>query len=222
PFAAALGAGGRVTLIAEIKRASPSRGVLREPFDGIALARAYACQGAGAVSVITERRFFAGHPHLLGAVRESIDLPVLRKDFIIDERQLYETRLLGADAVLLIAALLGPALGSMARLAAGLGLETLVEVHDQEEVARAADTCATMIGINNRSLRDFSVDTRTCLRLAALVPAGLPRVAESGIRTPAHMRELEAHGFAAALVGEALVTATDPGAMVRQLAAYRE
>lgn len=210
----------RVNLIAEVKKASPSRGVFIEDFDPVSLAVTYQENKAGAVSVITEERFFQGNPRFIREVKTAVQIPILRKDFIIDERQIYESRLLGADAVLLIARLLPGRLLRFVELAQELGLEPLVEAHDQEELKQALDTPAQVIGINNRNLQNFSVDIRVCLDLIAHVPSSIYCVAESGIFTPADMLTLQNHGFRGALVGEALVTAANTGAKVRELAEY--
>jgi len=211
-----------VKLIAEVKKASPSKGLLLADFNPVQLAVTYQENGAGAVSVITEERFFLGHPSFIAQIKDNIQIPILRKDFIIDERQLFETRLLSADAVLLITRLIPQKLLSMVELAQELGLEPLVEVHDQEEIKRALDTPARVIGINNRNLQDFTVNIQTCLDLVSLVPDHIYCVAESGIFTAADILALEAHGFSAALVGEALVTAADIGAKTRELVQYKE
>jgi len=211
-----------VKLIAEVKKASPSKGLLLADFNPVKLAVTYQENGAGAVSVITEERFFLGHPSFIAQIKANIQIPILRKDFIIDERQLYETRMLGADAVLLIARLLPDKLLSLIELAQELGLEPLVEVHNQEEIERALDTPARLIGINNRNLQDFSVDITTCLDLVSMVPDHIYCVAESGIFSAADILVLKRHGFRGALVGEALVTAADIGAKTKELAQYQD
>ncbi|PKM77774.1 MAG: indole-3-glycerol phosphate synthase TrpC [Firmicutes bacterium HGW-Firmicutes-15] len=211
----------KVSLIAEVKKASPSKGIFLVDFDPINLAVAYQQNGARAISVITEERFFQGSTHFIPQIKNQIELPILRKDFIIDERQLYETRLLGADAVLLIAGLLPDRLLPLVELAQKLGLEPLVEVHDGEELKQALDTPVRMIGINNRNLQDFSINLQVCLDLISQVPSGIYCIAESGISSPMDMLALEKHGFRGALVGEALVTASDIGAKVRELVGYQ-
>lgn len=210
-----------VKLIAEVKKASPSKGTFLTDFDPVSLAAIYQQNGAGAISVITEERFFQGSIHFIPEIKNQIELPILRKDFIIDERQLYETRLLGADAILLIATLLPDRLLALVELAQKLGLEPLVEVHNEEELKQALNTPTRMIGINNRNLHDFSVNIQVCLDLISLVPSGVYGVAESGISSPADMATLESHRFRGALVGEALVTATNIGAKVRELVGYQ-
>ncbi|MEA4925571.1 MAG: indole-3-glycerol phosphate synthase TrpC [Syntrophomonadaceae bacterium] len=221
-FFGRLAGNDRVGLIAEVKKASPSRGLLLADFNPVRLAVTYQENGAGVVSVITEERFFLGNPRFIADIKESVQIPVLRKDFIIDERQLYETRLLQADAVLLITRLVGGRLLYLVELARELGLEPLVEVHDREEIKRALDTPVRVIGINNRDLQNFSVKIQTCLDLAEMIPPQLARIAESGIFTAADMLALEARGFRAALVGEALVTAADIAVKTRELVQYKE
>lgn len=221
-FRAALAGNDQVSLIAEVKKASPSRGLLLADFNPVQLAVTYAKNKAAAVSVITEERFFLGNPGSIADIKKEIQIPVLRKDFVIDERQLYETRLLQADAVLLITRLVPDKLLHLVELALKLGLEPLVEVHDEEEIKRALDTPARIIGINNRNLQNFSVDIQTCVDLALLIPEKYCRIAESGIFSAADILALETHGFNAALVGEALVTASDIGAKTLELAEYKE
>lgn len=207
-----------VALIAEIKRASPSRGVLLADFDPLALATIYAAHGAAALSVLTDARFFGGDLAHLSAVRAAVSVPVLRKDFVLDPYQVYEARAAGADAVLLIAAALDDArLADLHALVTGLGMAALVEVHDEAELARALALGAPLIGVNNRDLRTFSVDLKTTERLARLLPEGVTLVAESGIFSGADVRRMGAAGARAVLVGEALVTAPDVAARVREL-----
>jgi len=210
-----------VSLIAEVKKASPSKGLFLADFDPVGLAKIYQSNGAGAVSIITEEKFFLGNPCSISNVRKETNLPLLRKDFIIDERQIYESRLLEADAVLLIARLLPGRLLQMVELAQSLGMEPLVEAHDRDELKQALDTPARLIGINNRNLQNFSVNFGVCLDLISMVPKDIFCIAESGIFNPQDMIALEKHGFSGALVGEALVTAADIGARVSELANYR-
>jgi indole-3-glycerol phosphate synthase len=212
----------QVKLIAEVKKASPSRGTFLIDFDHVGLAAMYQQNGAGAASVITEEKFFLGNPRFIAEIKNHVQIPILRKDFIIDERQLYETRLLGADAVLLIGLLLPKNLLPLVELAQSLGLEPLVEIHNQEELKQALDTPARLIGINNRNLQDFSVNIAVCLDLISQVPKGIYCIAESGISTAIDMLTLEKHGFRGALVGEALVTAADIGLKVRELVEYQD
>ena len=207
-----------VSLVAEIKRTSPSKGPLRPDLDPVALARAYEAHGAAAISVLTDGRFFGGSLADLAAVRESIDLPILCKDFLLDPYQVYEARVAGADAVLLIVAALDDgALRDLYRLAGDLGMAALVEVHDAGELVRALALRPAIVGVNNRDLRTFEVDLETTARLRPLVPQGTLLVAESGVRDRADVERVSAIGADAALVGEALVRAADPGARVREL-----
>ena len=215
--------GAGVQIIAEIKRASPSRGALNMDLQPAELAAAYASAGAAAISVLTEPHHFHGALEDLQRVRLVLDsaglaVPILRKDFIIDTYQLLEARLAGADAVLLIAAALpNESLQTLYRQAQALDLTPLVEVHNEEELRRVLSLHPSVVGINNRDLRDFHVDLETTRRLRPMIPAEVIVVAESGIRTPADMRRLAEWGVQAALVGEALVTAPDPSARLREL-----
>jgi indole-3-glycerol phosphate synthase len=198
--------------IAEFKRRSPSAGELRAKADVQTIARAYERAGAAAISVLTEEANFDGSLEDLRAARAACSLPILRKDFIVDPYQLHEARAAGADAVLLIvAALEDSELGSLHEQAQALGLDVLVEVHDSRELVRAAAVGATIIGVNNRDLRDFSVDVSRTSRLLAQMPDGALVVSESGIATRDQVRELEHEGVAAVLVGERLMRAADPG-----------
>jgi indole-3-glycerol phosphate synthase len=218
-FAAGLRA-RRPAVIAEIKKASPSKGVIRADFDPVAIARSYAAAGAAAISVLTEERFFQGHADHLQAVRDAVELPLLRKDFVFDSYQLAEARAWGADAALLIAAMLDD--GQLAELhAAGteLGLDVLVEAHTAEEVTRAAAAGARLIGVNNRDLRTFVTSLATAERLHALIPKGALAVAESGIETATDVARMCDAGYDAFLVGESLMRAPDPGAALRALLA---
>jgi indole-3-glycerol phosphate synthase len=209
-FRAALERPG-IGVIAEFKRRSPSAGPLREDADVAQLAAAYEQAGASAMSVLTEQDNFEGSLADLRAARAACGLPLLRKDFVVDPYQLYEARAAGADAVLLIvAALPGAELASLHQTATSLGLDVLVEVHDSEELVVAASAGASLIGVNNRDLRDFSVDISRTSRLLAEMPPGAIVVSESGISKPGQLRELEAQGVAAVLVGEALMRAPDP------------
>lgn len=212
----------RPAVIAECKRRSPSRGVLREPYDPVAIARSYERAGAAAISVLTNEEFFGGSLADLAAVRRAVSLPIVRKDFVVDDYQLEEARAAGVDAVLLIAAVLGlDELRSLRERAHVLGLETLVEAHDPDELALAVRAGADVLGINNRDLRSFTTDLATSERLAALAPAGIPLVAESGIRDAGDLERLGRVGIGAFLVGEAFMTAADPGEALRALLAPR-
>lgn len=221
-FAAALRGRG-VRVIAEIKRASPSRGALNLDVQPAELALTYAEAGAAAISVLTEPHYFKGALEDLQQVRSSLDeagqaVPLLRKDFIIDPYQLLEARLAGADAVLLItAALPGEALHQLYYQALEIGLTPLVEVHDEEELQRALEVRPKVVGINNRNLRTFQVDLMTTFRLRPRIPEDVVVVSESGIHSPADIRRLAESGVQAVLVGEALVTAPDPKAVLQEL-----
>ena len=221
PFASALRrADGRVALIAEIKHASPSKGVLVADFQPARLAQQYAAGGATALSVLTDRDFFMGSLADLQTARQAVNLPVLRKDFTIDERQIVEARAHGADAVLLIVTILDDAkLRDLHTAAVAHGLAALVEVHTQAELERALRLDAPLIGINNRDLHTFKVDLNVFRSLAPRVPAHVTLVAESGIHTAQDVAAMAACGAHAILVGESLVSATDVIAQVRQLSA---
>lgn len=211
-FAAAL-RGDDVRVIAEIKRASPSEGTIREgDFDPVDIARRYQEAGAAALSVLTDERFFGGCLDHLRAVREVVDIPLLRKDFILDERQVYEARAAGADAVLLIvAALKPPRLAALLTLAHELGMAALVETHNEAEVEAALASGARIIGVNNRNLHTFEVDLATTERLAALIPDDRVLVAESGVHMRDDVERLARSGVDTVLVGTALMRAADPG-----------
>lgn len=207
-----------VRLIAEVKRRSPAKGELRPAADAPALAAAYARAGAAAVSVLTDERFFSGTDADLVAVRASIPVPVLRKDFTICSYQIYEARALGADAILLIASMLtDEQIETFLDVADSLGMDALLEVHAEEEARRAARIGAPLVGINNRDLATFTVDLDTTARIRPHLPADVTVVAESGILTRADVARVQAAGAHAVLVGEALVTADDPAAKVAEL-----
>jgi indole-3-glycerol phosphate synthase len=207
-----------IGVIAEFKRRSPSAGCLRENADVGAIVGAYERGGASALSVLTERPNFEGSLADLRAARAACGLPILRKDFIVDPYQLHEARAAGADAVLLIVAALDQdELASLHELAATLGLDVLVEVHDRQELARAARIGARLIGVNNRDLRDFTVDVQRTSRLLGEVPAGAIVISESGIAAPEQLCELERQGVAAVLVGETLMRASDPQCALAEL-----
>lgn len=209
---------GQPAVIAEIKRASPSKGLLRDPFVPADIARSYATAGAAALSVLTDRDFFQGCEEYLQEARAACALPVLRKDFIIDPYQVYEARLIGADCILLIAAALdNAALQKLAELAGQLGMDVLLEVHDIEELERALQIDAPLIGINNRNLRTFETRLETTLDLLAHIPGSRTVVTESGIHTPADVALMREHGVHAFLVGEAFMRAPDPGAKLAEL-----
>lgn len=208
----------RPAVIAEIKRASPSKGLLRDPFQPTDIARSYAAAGAAALSVLTDHDFFQGHEDHLREARAACALSVLRKDFIIDPYQVYQARWIGADCILLIvAALSDAALRDLVRLAADLALDVLVEVHDAEELERALRIEAPLIGINNRNLRTFVTRLDTTLNLLPQIPADRVVVTESGIHTPADVALMREHGVHAFLVGEAFMRAPDPGTKLAEL-----
>jgi indole-3-glycerol phosphate synthase len=224
-FVAALRAKGRIALIAEVKKASPSKGLLRHNFDPLELAQAYARNGAAAISILTDARYFQGKLEHLTQIRNYqlpiTNPPLLRKDFIFHPYQIYEARAAGADAVLLIAAVLNDQeLASLLTLTHEVGLTALIEVHDRAELERVLLLKPRLIGVNNRDLRDFSVDLKTCIELRRYVSADICFVAESGIHTAADVARLAQEGIDAILVGEALVKAKDVGAKVRKLLNY--
>jgi len=205
-------------LIAEIKRASPSRGVLTDSFDPTAMALAYQRGGADAVSVVTDREFFGGSTHDLMVARRSVTCPVLRKDFLLNEAQVLESRAVGADAILLIVRILDDA--SLIRLresAEALGMDALVEAHSQIEIERAVSSGASIIGVNNRDLDNFTVDLTASERLRSAIPAGILAVSESGIANRQDADRLFDAGYDAILVGESIVRHTDREAAVRSL-----
>jgi len=221
-FRAALAAADPPAVIAEIKRASPSRGVIRAVFDPAAHARSYAAAGATALSVLTERRWFQGGLEHLEAVRAAVPLPLLRKDFLVDPYQVEEARAFGADAVLVIAAVGDASLrAELLAAARAHGMDALVEVHDAGELAWAASAGATLIGVNNRDLTTFVTNLETTERLAAGVPPDAILVAESGIHTALDLRRMVAAGARAVLIGEAFMAAPEPGAALRELLACR-
>jgi indole-3-glycerol phosphate synthase len=218
-FRAALAAAG-VRVIAECKRRSPSRGVLRAEYDPAEIALRYAEAGAAAISVLTEPTFFDGALAHLEAVRATVDVPLLRKDFVVDDYQLLEARAAGADALLLIvAALDDQTLARLTRGAHSLGLDVLVEVHDELELDRAIAAGSDIIGVNNRNLRTLAVDVDESLRLAARMPDSVIAVAESGLKSGDDVRRLQAAGYRAFLIGERFMTAADPGAALAGLLA---
>jgi indole-3-glycerol phosphate synthase len=210
--------GDQRRVIAEVKSASPSKGLIRENFDAVAIARDYAANGASAISVLTEERFFRGSLTHLEQIRRAVSVPLLRKDFLLDPYQLVEAKSFGADAVLLIAALLGPSLLRELRQQAGrLSLDALVEVHSEDELNAALEAGAQVVGINNRDLKTFHVSLSTTEKLAPLIPRGTPVVCESGIDSPEQIRRIEALGIHVFLIGESLMRAPEPGKKLREL-----
>lgn len=211
-------ADGDAAIIAEIKKASPSKGVIREDFDPAAIARSYSDGGAACLSVLTDKDFFQGAPEYLQSARNACDLPVIRKDFIIDEYQVYEARAMDADCILLIVAALGDAqMAELNGLAGHLGMDVLIEAHDAEELARALALSPSLVGINNRDLRTFDVSLDTTLDLLGEIPDDCLVVTESGILSRddvSLMRERDVHAF---LVGEAFMRAEEPGHKLRDL-----
>ena len=217
PFREALRRPG-ISLIAEVKRASPVKGVLFEDMDPVDLAGLYEHAGARAISVLTDERFFQGSLADLTSVRQSVKLPCLRKEFIIDEYQIYEARAARADAILLIVRILDDAqLRGFRELAESLGMDALVEAHDAREIERALAAGAHIVGINNRDLDTFEVDFNKSLELRRMAPGGHVLVSESGIKTRDHVRQLEDGGIDAILVGETLVTSNNIAATIREL-----
>jgi len=207
-----------INIIAEIKRRSPSKGIIREHFDPLVIAQNYAANGAAAISILTEEDFFDGSLEYLRTIRAVTDRPLLRKDFIFDEYQIYEAAEAGADAILLIAAMLeGPELRDLMELAYSLGLDALVEVHDRDEAEQVLRCEVRLLGINNRDLRTFTTDLNTSLALGAELPRTITLVSESGIRTRDDIERLRAAGFSAFLIGEELMRAGDEGAALREL-----
>lgn len=212
--------GGSRRIIAEVKRASPSQGLIRKEFDAVKMAREFSSNGASALSVLTEERFFQGSLAYLEQIKKEVPLPLLRKDFILDGYQLLEAKSFGADAVLLIVALLDPALLQELKAQADvLSLDALVEVHSEAELECALKAGASLIGVNNRDLRTFEVNLDTTERLLPRIPAGTLVVCESGIDSLEQINRLEALGVHVFLIGEALMRAPDPGAKLKELLA---
>ena len=220
-FVAALSArieAGDPAVIAEVKKASPSKGIIREDFDPTAIARSYASAGAACLSVLTDENYFQGHDRYLVDARAATRLPALRKDFVVDPYQIYEARMLGADCVLLIVAALEPALlRECHACATELGLDVLIEVHDRPELGRALELSPKLVGINNRDLRTFDTKLTTTYDLLPEIPNGTVVVTESGIHDRAQVAAMRARGVNAFLVGEAFMRARDPGAALRTL-----
>jgi indole-3-glycerol phosphate synthase len=211
--------GEGISVIAEIKRRSPSKGPLApDDLDPALLAKAYEAGGAACLSVLTDEQFFGGSSEDLASARAVVQCPVLRKDFTVDERDVCDARLMGADAVLLIAAALSDGeLTTLHALALSVGIDALVEVHDEAELEKAMAVGATIVGVNQRDLVTFEVDHERALRMAAAMPVGVVKVAESGVRGPDDVKRLAGAGYDAVLVGEHLVTSPDPAAAIRML-----
>ncbi len=218
PFQDALVNFEGVAVIAEAKKASPSKGIIRPDFNPVAIAQSYEKGGAQAVSVLTDEHFFQGSLAFIPQIRAAVDLPVLRKEFIIHEIQLQQAKVYGADAVLLIAAILDAVqIADYLSLADELEMDVLVEIHNEDELEIALQAGSRLIGVNNRNLQDFSMDFETSFRLKKLLPADIPMVSESGISQPADFQRLAAEGISAALVGEAFMREPDPGAALAKL-----
>lgn len=217
-FRAALAGPGPIRLIAEVKKASPSAGVIRADFDPIVLARTYQEHGAACLSVLTDEPYFQGHLSYLARIRASVVIPLLRKDFVIDEYQVVEARMAGADAVLLIAEILtDEQLTSLIARAKGLGMAALVEFHDEANLPRVLDSGADLIGINNRDLKSFLTDLDLTLRLRDRIPDHIVLVSESGIKSYQDVQRLEAIGVSAILVGESLMRSENVGLAVQKI-----
>ncbi|MGE4277524.1 MAG: indole-3-glycerol phosphate synthase TrpC [Lawsonibacter sp.] len=207
-----------IRFICEIKRASPSKGILAQEFPYLDMARAYEAAGADCISCLTEPKWFLGSDEIFREIRSEVSIPMLRKDFVVDEYQIYQAKCMGANAVLLICALLETeTVARYLKLCARLGLAALVEAHDEQEISNAVAAGARIIGVNNRNLKDFSVDIGNSGRLRALVPDEILFVAESGIQTPEDIRALRQERVDAVLIGEALVRAPDKKAMLDRL-----
>ena len=217
-FMAALSRAGGLNVIAECKRRSPSRGVLRADYDPAAIARGYERAGAAAISVLTEPAFFDGHLDHLAAARAATDLPILRKDFVVDRYQILEARAAGADAILLIvAALTPPDLGELHRAATQVGLNVLVEIHDLFELPIALEAGSAIVGVNNRNLRTLAVDSEVSRKAVELIPDHVIAVAESGLKAGGDLLQLASAGYDAFLIGERFMTANDPGQALADL-----
>ncbi len=217
-FRSAIAQPGNINLIAEVKKKSPSKGIIREDFEPMQIAETYAENGAAAISVLTDVHFFDGNLEYLSLIRQSVEVPLLRKDFMIDPYHIYQARVAGADAILLIVAVLTPEqLREFMDIAASLSLAFLVEVHTEAELEIALDVGAEIIGINNRDLRTFHTDLATTFRLRESIPAGKVVVSESGIYTRADVESLRETGVNAILVGESLMRSPDIGEQVRKL-----
>lgn len=210
-----------INLIAELKKASPSKGIIRGDFNPVKIALTYQANGASALSVLTDERFFEGHLKTLKELKDRVTIPLLRKDFIIDEYQIYESLYWGADAILLIAQILtGEELEGFYKMAKGMGMDVLIEVHNEEDVAKALKSGASIIGINNRDLTTFKVDITTTQRLLRIIPENKVRVSESGIKTYEDVMFLKSLGINAVLIGETFLEADDIAAKMREIMRY--
>lgn len=217
-FKSALAKPDRLSVISEVKKASPSKGLIRPNFDPVKIAKEYETCGADAVSCLTEEHYFQGSSEYFKAIRQAIGLPMIRKDFIIDEYQIYEARLMGADAILLIAAVLGDEkLKRFGDIAHSLGLDILAETHDESELERVLALDFDIIGINNRNLKTFEVTLETTAKLAGMIPEGKVIVSESGIRDNADMKAVRGYGADAVLIGETLMRSGNIGATLTAL-----
>ena len=217
-FFDAINPNGRLKIISEIKHASPSKGIFRDDFDPVEIAKSYSKGGASAISVLTDEKYFKGKLSYLKSIRENVDTPLLRKDFIVDPYQVYEARFYGADALLLIVAALDQlSLSRLLELTHSLNMNAIVEVHDAEELERALDAGARIIGINNRDLRTFNVDLNVSVNLSRKIPEGKIVIAESGIGSIDDIDNLRAQGVHVFLIGETFMKAPDPGEKLKEL-----
>lgn len=217
-FKKAISMRGQINLIAEIKKASPSQGLIREDFDAVKIAKIYVHNNAAAISVLTEENYFLGKIAYLRKVNDEVNVPTLMKDFIIDDHQIYEASFCGASAVLLIVAMLEDSqLKDLMVTAKTLGLDCLVEVHDEKEIERAVKAGADIIGVNNRNLHTLEVDIKNCLRMIPYIPATTIIVAESGLKTPADVKRVYEAGANAVLIGETFMRADDIGAKIKEV-----
>ncbi len=209
---------GQTALIAEVKKASPSKGIIRADFDPVAIAKIYEDSGAACLSVLTDEPYFQGHDDYLAAIRQHVSLPLLRKDFMLDPYQVYEARVLGADCILLImAALEDSQARDLYELATSLTLDVLFEVHDEDELERALALKPAMVGVNNRNLKTLKVDLQTGLGLAANMPGHILKVAESGLENNSDIKRFKAAGFGAFLIGESLIRQPDIGDATKKI-----
>ncbi len=211
-------ANAELAMITEVKKASPSKGLIRADFDPAEIAKSYKLHGAACISVLTDQPYFQGHDDYLIAVKNAVDLPVLRKDFMIDEYQIYESRALGADCILIIMACLSDEQAqSFYKLANDLGMDALVEIHNEEELKRALKFSPAMIGINNRNLKTLSVDVQTSFDLGEKIPPSILKISESGLSDHATLKRLQGQGFEAFLVGESLMRQAEIGPALQSL-----